>query len=134
MGLEAAVAGLRTTLAAMPGLSRTYDDPPESINQFDSLIVYGNFGEMHHNASGGHSLHTLIAEIVLDRRIMPQTIDRAKVWPDRAITLLKADQSLNGSVSHIVWPVRYRFLPVTYNDIMHFVCRIDVQVKINESA
>lgn len=134
MALEAAIDGLRTDLSAMTGLSRTYDDPPESISQFPSLIVYARQGEIHQTSAGmGYSLHTLIAEIVMSRQYMPQVIDAAKVWPDRAFAILRADQTLNGSVSHIVWPFRYRIVPVRYNDIIHLVCQIEVQVKINES-
>ena len=133
MSLDGAIDGLRTTLSAMSGLSRTYDDPPESINQFPSLIVYSDSGTMEYNASGGQSLHLLVAEVYHARQHMPQAIDAAKVWPDRAYALLKDDYSLGGAVSHIVWPYRYRIRPKNYNDIVHLVCRFEITVKVNET-
>lgn len=134
MTLDGAIDGLRATLSAMSGLSRTYDDPPESINQFPSLIVYPRDGEMSVVSSGfGRSIHTIWADVVIGRQYMPQAIDSAKPYPDRAFALLRADTTLGGTVEHIVWPIRHRIVPVQYNDILHLVCRIEVRVKINET-
>jgi hypothetical protein len=53
--------------------------------------------------------------------------------------VLKADQTLGGAVSHIVWDttggqgLNYRFLPLQYNTTTLFGVRIEVTVKVNES-
>lgn len=139
MSLDAAIDGLRTRLATMTGLTRTYADPPESISEFPSLIVYGTGGVMYYTASGGYSLHRLVADIYLARQYLPETVDAAKPWPDRAFAVLKADQTLVGAVSHIVWDttggqgLNYRFLPLQYNTTTLFGVRIEVTVKVNES-
>lgn len=134
MTLDGAVDGLRTTLAAMAGLKRVYTDPPESINEFESLIVYARSGEMSALSGGfGRSIHTLIAEVVIGRKIMPQAIDAAKPFADRAFALLRADQTLGDTVEHIIWPVTYRIGPTQYNDTPHLVFRLEVKVKINET-
>lgn len=133
MSLDTAIDGLRTTLSAMAGLKRTYADPPESINEFPALIVYVQRGEMHFSAAGGHSLHTLIAEVYHARQVLPEAADAAKVWPDLAYAILKADQTLGGAVSHIVGPLTYQMLPLQYNALIHFGVRFTVTVKVNES-
>lgn len=138
MSLDTAIDGLRTALSAMTGLKRTYDDPPESISDFPSLIVYSKSGTMLYTASGGYSLHALVAEVYLSRQVLPEAIDAAKVWPDRVYAILKADQTLGGAVSHVVWDtqtglgLRYQMLPLQYNQNLHFGVRFEITVKVNE--
>lgn len=139
MSLDAAITGLRTRLATMAGLKRVYVDPPESISDFPSLMVYSREGIMYYTASGGYSLHTLVADIYHARQYLPETIDAAKVWPDLAFAALKADQRLGGAVSHVVWDttggvgLRYQMLPMQYNQNLHFGVRFTITVKVNES-
>ena len=139
MSLSTAIDGLRTRLATMTGLVRTYPDPPESINEFPSLIVYSKDGVMYYTASGGYSLHTLVAEVYLARQYLPEVVDSAKPWPDRAFAALKADQTLGGAVSHVVWDttggvgLRYQTLPLQYNQQLCFGVRFTITVKVNES-
>lgn len=132
MSLNAAIDGLRTTLATMTGLKRTYADPPESINEFPSLIVYSQRGEMHFSAAGGHSLHTLIADVYHARQVLPEAVDAAKVWPDLAYAILKDNETLGGAVSHVVGPLGYQTLPLQYNQNLHFGVRFTITVKVNE--
>lgn len=138
MSLDAAIDGLRTRLGTMTGLVRTYPDPPESINEFPSLIVYSREGVMYYTASGGYSLHTLVADVYLARQYLPEVIDAAKPWPDRAFAALKADQTLGGAVSHVVWDttggqgLRYQTMPLQYNQQQCFGVRFTVTVKVNE--
>ncbi len=103
------------------------------LTQFPCAITYIREGETYDSAAGGYSLHTLVAEIYQARQIMAQAIDKAKVWPDLVRSALKANQTLGGAVSHLVWPVRYQALPLPYNDQVHFGVRFLVQVKVNES-
>lgn len=138
MSLDTAIDGLRIRLGTMTGLARVYPDPPESINEFPSLIVYSRDGIMYYTASGGYSLHTLVAEVYLARQYLPEVVDAAKPWPDRAFAALKADQTLGGAVSHVVWDtqggtgLRYQTMPLQYNQQMCFGVRFTITVKVNE--
>ncbi len=133
MSLDAAIDGLRGKVSALSGLSKAYTDPPESINEFPSAIVYPASGEMTATAAGGISVHTLVVEIYHSRQVLPEAVDASKVWPDLMYAALKADQSLGGAVSHIVWPMLYRVGPLRYNEQTHFGVRFEVKVKVNEA-
>lgn len=133
MSVQAAINGLNAVIATITGLKRVYADPPEAISEFPSALTYIGSGEMYAAASGGHSLHTLVVEIYHGRQIMAQAVNEAKVWPDRVYAALKADEKLGGAVSHIGWPLRYRALPLNYNDLVHFGIRFEVVVKVNET-
>lgn len=130
MNLDGAIDGLRTALSTMTGLKRTYTDPPSSINEFPAMIVYPNLGEMSYEARGDLAFHDIVVDIYHARQYLPETVDAAKVWPDRVYAKLKADQTLAGAVAHVVWPIQYRFLPMQYNDQLHFGVRFTVKVKV----
>lgn len=133
MTVQAVIDNLNSVIATVPGLARVYADPPESISEFPCAITYIREGEMYDSAAGGYSLHTLVVEIYQARQIMALAIDKAKVWPDLVRSVLRANQTLNGSISHFVWPLRYQALPLPYNDQVHFGVRFLVQVKVNET-
>ena len=133
MSLDAAIDGLRTAGTGLTGMKRAYADPPESISEFPSAIVYVTGGQLSASAAGGVSLHTLAVEIYHARQVLPQAVDAAKVWPDLMFAALKADMTLGGAVSHINWPVTYKALPLRYGDQIYYGMRFEVTVKINES-
>lgn len=132
MSLDAAIAGLRAAVETMPGLTRVYVDPPESINEFPCAFVVADSGEMADNSAGGYSLHTLIVEIYHSRTVLAQAVDGAKVWPDRLFAALRADPRLGGSISHVRWPLTYRAGAFGYNNAVHYGMRFNVTVKVNE--
>ncbi len=133
MSLDAAIDGLRGKVSGLTGLKRVFDDPPESISEFPSAIVYSANGEMTATAAGGVSLHTLIVEIYHARQVLPQAVDASKVWPDRMFAALKADMTLGGAVSHIVWPIAYKAGPMRYYEAVHYGVQFEVTVKVNET-
>jgi hypothetical protein len=134
MSLETAVDNLYTLLSDMTGLTRAYADPKDSVNEFPALIVYAGEGEYHDSAAGGHSIHTLVAEIYLARQHLEQAADQAKPFPGRVFAKLQSDRTLNGAVSHLgsgEGIMRYQVLPKRYNELLHLVVRFEIQVKIN---
>lgn len=132
MSLDAAIDGLRAVVTGLAGMKRVYADPPESISEFPSAIVYVSGGELNATASGGHNLHTLVVTIFHARQVLAQAVDASKVWPDLVYAALKADMTLGGTVSHVNWPVTYKALPLEYNGVVHYGMRFEVPVKINE--
>lgn len=132
MSLSSAIGGVRTMLGNVSGLTRVYTDPPESISEFPAAIVYSREGEYHGSAAGGHSLHTIIIEIYHARQHLPQAVDEAKQWPGKIYTAVAADITLGGTVSHVVYPLRYRSMPLRYNESTHFGVRFELTAKINE--
>ena len=131
MSLENAVTGLVGLLEEVVGLS--YDDPPESLNEFPVGIAYINSGEITFTASGGYGLHLISVDIYHARQILPQAIDEVKQWPLAIFDALKADQSLGGAVSHVVWPIRYKAGPMFYGNTAepYYGIHFDIQVKTN---
>ena len=132
MSLDAAIDGLRAVVETMPGLTRVYTDPPESLNEFPCAFVVSDSGEMSDSGAGGYSLHTLVVEIFHGRTVLAQAVDGAKVWPDRVFAAIRADPTLGGSVSHVRWPVTYRAGALGYNSMTHYGMRFNVTVKVNE--
>lgn len=132
MSLDAAIDGLRAAVETMPGLTRVYTDPPESLNEFPCAFVVSESGEMSDTSAGGYSLHTLVVEIFHGRTVLAQAVDGAKVWPDRMFTAIRADPTLGGSVSHVRWPITYNAGALGYNSMTHYGMRFKVTVKVNE--
>ncbi len=128
MSLDAVIDTMRAHVAALSGLKRVYDDPPESLSEFPCAMVYAARGTMEANAAGGRSFHTLYIDVYESRTVLPEAMDRAKVWPDRMYQRLKAATDL-----HIVWPMSYRAAPIEYNSVTHYGVRFEVQVKVNET-
>lgn len=132
--LDAALAALNTKLAAMTGIVRWYDDPPESLNEFPCGISYVSSGDLNPMA-GSWSLgrHTITFNIYHSRQVLPTAIDAAKVWPYRVMTALAADMTLGGTVetlSAAAPMLRYKFGPLQYGDSLHYGCTFDITVKI----
>ena len=131
MSLEAAIDGLRTAVATMADLTRAYTDPPESMSEFPAVIVYSRSGKMEALSAGlNKSLHTIVVEVHESRQVLPDAVDRAKRWPDRLMAALRADETLGGSVTAIVWPVTYRSAPLVYGNETHFGVQFLVTVKV----
>lgn len=134
MSLTTAIAGLRTAVATVTGLTRVYDDPPESISEFPCAMVYVESGVYTDTPAGGYGMHTLIVDIYESRTVLPQAVNNAKQWPDKLRTVILTDRTLGGTVSHIGDAVQffsYRALPLPYNDNVHYGMRFRVPVKVN---
>jgi len=130
--LAGAIDGLLGAVETMPGLTRVYDDPPASLSEFPCAFVVASNGEMSDSGAGGIAFHTLAIEIYQAPNITAQAVDGAKVWPDRVFAALKADPLLGGNVTHIRWPITYRALGLTYNNVTHYGMRFEVTVKVIE--
>lgn len=129
--VETAINEFRNAIATVPGLKRVYTDPPESISEFPCAVVYLKSGEMTENAP---CFHDFVADIYHARQVLPQAVNEAKVWPDRVLYALKANFRLNGSIEHIVYPIRYESAALQYNDMTHYGVRFRVRVKIFDLA
>ena len=133
--LENLLTQLGTTLSALTGLTRWYNDPPESISEFPAGMAYSRFGEMSVEAGGqGRSQHTVVIDIYNSRVVAPDAIDAAKVWPDRVHAALAADMTLGGYVANIVWPMRYTAGVMPYNNATHYGVRFEVTYKVRNAV
>ena len=134
MGLEAVIRALVSAAGGMTGITRAYDDPPESISEFPAVVVYAHRGQLSVPSSGtGKGLHTVVVEVHHSRQVLPQAINEAKVWPGRFLSALHDDLTLGGSVSGVVWPVVYRATPIRYATEVHYGVRFEVTVKTMEA-
>lgn len=133
MSVSAVIAGLNTRLGTIAGLT-VLANPPESINEFPSSIAYHLRTETWNSASGGYSLHTIRVEVYEARQVLPQAVDRAKAWPDSVRTAVKADETLAGQATAILWPMRCESTPLRYGgqDNVYFGVRFEITYKVNE--
>ena len=129
--LEDAVAALGDALEGMTGLTRWYDEPPESLSEFPCGMAFVVSGEITAVSDGfDRGLHTLRIAIYLARAVLPEAVGAAKVWPYLIHNALKADQTLAGTVKAIVWPLSYRSGPMVYGSETLFGVAADVVLKI----
>lgn len=135
MSLASAISQLVEIANDINGVKRAYSDPPESISEFPAAIVYAGRGTLEGISSGlARHLHTIRIDILSSRQQLPQAISEAKGWPDALMTGLRADETLSGSVSAIVWPVNYEATAIPYNALTHYGMRFEVTVKIMEAV
>ncbi len=132
MSLDATIDTLRTIVDTIPGLY-VYADPPESVNQFPSAIVYSRNGVMQFGSSGlTRNYHTLAVDIYHARQLLPQAIDSAKVWPDLMYTAINAAMQ-SGTIDVVSEngraEISYITGPMKYNAIEHFGMRFTVRMK-----
>lgn len=132
MSVANVITGINTQLDTISGLV-VLSDPPESINQFPSSIAYHYRTETYNAAFGGYSLHTIRVEIYEARQVLPQAVNRAKAWPDSVRTAIKADESLGGAATGVIWPMRCESMPLRYGETVYFGVRFEITYKVNES-
>lgn len=132
MSLSTTITALRTVIDTIPNL-RVYADPPESINEFPSAIVYSLDGLYQlGSADLTRAYHTLIVDIYHARQMLPQAIDSAKVWPDLVYGVIRTaltDGALDVVATGGRAEVNYRTTPLPYGDIMHFGVRFTIRLK-----
>ena len=135
MSLSAAIGRLVTVASGISGVKRAYSQPPESISEFPAAIVYASRGTLEGISSGlSRHLHTIRIDILSSRQQLPQAVAESEGWPDALMTGLRADETLNSTVSAIVWPVIYEATAMQYNAVTHYGLRFDVTVKIMEAV
>lgn len=132
MSLATTITALRTVIDTIPNL-RVYADPPESINEFPSAIVYSNEGIYGlGSADLNRAYHTLIVDIYHARQMLPQAIDSAKVWPDLVYGVIRTAMTA-GTLDVVATggraEINYRTTPLPYGDIMHFGVRFTIRLK-----
>jgi hypothetical protein len=112
---------------------RIYDEPPESINEFPCLFCYVGGGQMSQvEATWAEGTHSITVEILLARYILPIAVYRAKQYPSQIFALLSQNQTLNSTVHHIIYPIRYETLPLEYSDGDYYGIRFSVEIYIKD--
>lgn len=140
MSLETAVTGLATLLADMADIKRVYSEPPESLKEFPSGIVYvreGNFDLMGGNA--GRCNAVLVVDIYESRTVLAEAVVRSNRWPDRVRAKIVSDITLSGAVSHIgnsEYLFRFRSGAMRYGgaEDMYYGCSFEIPVKVNYAS
>jgi len=135
MSLAAAVTALVTVAGGGSGVVRAYSDPPESISEFPAALIYAQSGTLEGVSRGlSRNMHQVRIDILSERTQLPQAVNEAKAWPDSLLGRLRADETLGGAVSGIVWPVTYEAIAMQYNALTHYGMRFVVPVKIMEAV
>lgn len=133
MTLEAAINAMVVAVRTLDGLNKMYNNPPESLSEMPCGMALIESGE-YIAGPVSHGNHIIIVDIYDTRTILPQSVDRAKGWPDKMRTLLAANITLNGTVSHVGNRDRffsYRSGVAVYNDALYFRVRFLIPVKVN---
>jgi len=128
--IATAISGLNTALDTIAGLT-VHSDPPEFLTVFPCSLCYLESGEMS-VISGGldTGLHVLSVDIVLGENDLPTVVNGAKSWPEAVLSVLKASPTLGGTVSHIVYPVRYEVGALEYGVSEHYGVHFRVTIKM----
>lgn len=135
MSLSSAITQLVSVAGSLSGISRAYSDPPESISDFPAAVVYAERGTLTQVSDGlGRNLHTIRIDLYTSRQQLPEAVNSSRGWPDALHSALAADETLNGTVSAIVWPVTYQAIAAQYNNLVHYGMRFEVTVKIMEAV
>lgn len=130
--LEDLITQVNVVMAAMTGIERWFDDPPESISQFPSGMAFATSGELSAVSAGlSKSLHVLTLQVHHARTVSQDAINAAKVWPDRVLAVLAANPSVNGAADAVVWPIRYQALPLQYANELHYGVQFTVTFKVH---
>jgi len=130
MTLAAACTALRTACNSLTGIRRVYTSPPEEVNEFPGVIVYPMYGELMVPSSGvGKGMHTIAIDIVQGRQSLPDAVIAAQAWPDQMLSILGGNSTLSGS-GVIIWPIRYRTIPMRYGTATLYGVHFEVPVKI----
>lgn len=132
MSLDTTIDALRTVVDTIADLN-VYTDPPESINQFPSAIVYSQGGDLQFGSSGlTRNYHTLVVEIYHATQRLPQAIDAAKAWPDLMYSAI-SDAYAAGTIDVVSTngraEISYVSRPLQYNSVVHFGVRFTVRLK-----
>lgn len=133
MSLDATVDAARGVVATITQLKRVYDDPPESINEFPSAIVWASEGVLSFGTADlGRNYHTLYIDIFNARQVLPQAIDAAKAWPDLVYSAFST--AIANSTVYVVntdgrASITYRMGPLRYNAVDHYGVRFTVRMK-----
>lgn len=130
MTIATAVAGLNTALDTIAGLT-VHSDPPEFLTAFPCSLCYLESGEMSVVSDGlDMGLHVLAVDIVLGENDLPTVVNGAKSWPEAVLAVLKASPTLGGTISHIVYPVRYQVGALEYGVSEHYGVHFRITIKM----
>ena len=125
------IDNLKTMLGTVAQIERVYDDPPESLSEFPSAMVYTTGGEVGGMGSGNmREFHDLVIDIYSHRNVLPQAIDEAKIWPGIMFPKLIGDPTLTGAASAIDGEIQYISGPMEYGrDNTYYGVRFTLRYK-----
>jgi hypothetical protein len=134
MSLIDAMTDVAGSLSALSGLTGATSQPPHPLPSYPYAIVYAGDGQVGLQSGGHGGFGLMLANIVveiLQGQVNPLSIASASVWPERVFPLLTVDQSLGGTVEHIVWPVTFSVVNIEYDaSEIYAACRMVIPVKL----
>ena len=133
--LDQAITQLLAMVRSLPDLQVVFDVPPESMGegQFPCAIAYpyqGSIGPVVASRRMTGESHTINLDIHQARIIHPAAFTAIRVWPDRITALLFENQTLNGTVRTIMWPVPYEAVEMPYGREIHYGMRFSITARI----
>ncbi|MBT7070744.1 MAG: hypothetical protein HN975_07640 [Anaerolineae bacterium] len=100
MTLQAAVEQVQDLMGAVSGVKSAPDYPPENINEYPFVVAYMGGGEIVFDTPSAYKgLHTIIIELHIARKDLPNDIEIAAPYVDSIPAALMADATLAGTVN-----------------------------------
>lgn len=134
MTLPTAITNLVTLVGSISGVKQATSQVPESANAFPFAIVYPGSGNLEpQNYGWGKFFHVLVVDYYANRSNLPTAIGLIPTFVEALAAKLIADPSLSGAISEMTG-IRYTFQSTMYGEIETIGCKVEISVKIIESA
>lgn len=135
MSLLGAVQRLQYHAALCSGVKLAPQKVPDNAAVFPFAVSYPEMGEVNSESyDATRALHTIITEFHVSNVMLGQAIDTVMPLMEEFHRRVKLDETLNGEVSNIVWPVTYQFGRLTWANAETIGVRFHVPVKVRGIA
>ena len=129
MTINDAIAGMRTLLATVSGLS-VPATLPSTINTYPVALVYSRSGEVDQTVFKQYrGMHKLHIDLLHSRTPTPEAMSAVAAWPDAFGALFAESPDLDGAAVTIISPWTYDVAELQYAGQAHFGIRFEVTVK-----
>ena len=129
MPVEDIIRELAALERQIVGVKKAHNETPESLSNFPCFINRPGTGVLLHAASDlGVAFHTIMCELHIDRRPLPEAEAKARPFIKRFWKIIAANDSLNGTASSVN-EIRYFYGPLDFAGETHIGIRFELDVK-----
>lgn len=130
--LTTAIEYLIARMGEIDGMRSFPKRPPDKISDFPFATAFPGTGVigLGNPLNSRRDVHTIILEIHVARKDLPNDIDRVLPFVDRVGTKLQNDVTLGGTVETIVGDISYTFGPLGWFVQETIGWQFQIQVKI----
>lgn len=121
-------------LATVAGMKTAPNYPTESIIVKPFSIAYPGMGEIgKDDATSSRDIHRIYCQLHWTRAMLAESVEAALALFASFIEELRSDETLNGSVDAIIWPVTYQFGELGWDEEATVGWQFEIPVKIRKA-